>query len=158
MWAVCLVAWVDGAVLAVSVERVVSHLLVTIGLPRTEGVAMASTAKSGQTARQKARERRIALEAETKARNDRVEIWAAAVFTGVEDRDRSLGLAAAAEDAMADGLLGMAGEGLTTSEVADLCELTVGEVQKLVKRRREATAGVATAGVATPVVAPLTLR
>ena len=66
--------------------------------------------------------------------------------------------AAAAEDAMADGLLGMAGEGLTTSEVADLCELTVGEVQKLVKRRREATAGVATAGVATPGVGPVTLR
>ena len=31
---------------------------------------MASTAKVGQTARQKARERRVALEAETKARNE----------------------------------------------------------------------------------------
>ena len=102
---------------------------------------MASTAKAGQTARQKARERRIALEAETKARNDRIENWTAAVFTGVEERDRALQAAASAEDAMAGGLIGLAGEGLTTSEVADLCEMTVGEVQKLMKRRRDAGSG-----------------
>ena len=99
---------------------------------------MASTAKAGQTARQKARERRVALEAETKARNDRIENWTTEVFTGVEERDRALQAAASAEDAMADGLIGLAGEGLTTSEVADLCEMTQGEVQKLMKRRREA--------------------
>jgi hypothetical protein len=99
---------------------------------------MASTAKAGQTARQKARERRIALEAETKARNDRIENWTTEVFTGVEERDRALQAAASAEDAMADGLIGLAGEGLTTSEVADLCEMTQGEVQKLMKRRRDA--------------------
>ncbi|MGI8762299.1 MAG: hypothetical protein ACR2LF_13585 [Jatrophihabitantaceae bacterium] len=100
---------------------------------------MASTAKAGQTARQKARERRIALEAQTKERNDRIEDWTAAVFTGVQERDRALQAAAAAEEAMADGLIDLSGEGLTTSEVADLCELTTGEVQKLTKHRREAT-------------------
>lgn len=100
---------------------------------------MAGTAKAGQTARQRARERRIAMEAEAKARNDRIENWTAAVFTGLEDRDRALSQVSTAEHAMADGLLGLAGEGLTASEVADLCELTVGEVQKLTKRRREAT-------------------
>ena len=102
---------------------------------------MVSTAKAGQTARQKAWERRIALEAATKARNDRIENWTAAVLTGAEERDLALQAAAAAEDAMADGLIGLAGEGLTTSEVADLCEMTVGEVQKLMKRRREAGGG-----------------
>jgi DNA-directed RNA polymerase specialized sigma24 family protein len=102
---------------------------------------MASTAKAGQTARQKARERRIALEAEAKARNDRIENWTAVVFTGVEDRNRALQAAASAEDVMADGLIGLAGEGLTTSEVADLCEMTVGEVQKLMKRRRDTAGG-----------------
>ena len=100
---------------------------------------MASTAKAGLTARQKARQRRIALEAETKARNDRIENWTAAVFTGMEERDRALQVAALSEDAMADGLIGLAGEGLTTSEVADLCEMTVSEVQKLLKRRRDAS-------------------
>ena len=106
---------------------------------------MASTAKAGQTARQKARERRIALEAETKERNDRVENWTTKVFTGVEERDQALQAAASAEDAMADGLIGLAGEGLTTSEVADLCEMTQGEVTKLIKRRREASVGSDTA-------------
>jgi hypothetical protein len=106
---------------------------------------MASTAKAGQTARQKARERRIALEAETKERNDRIENWTTKVFTGVEERDQALQAAASAEDAMADGLIGLAGEGLTTSEVADLCEMTQGEVTKLVKRRREANGGADTA-------------
>ena len=99
---------------------------------------MASTAKAGQTARQKARERRIALEAETKERNDRIENWTTKVFTGIEERDQALQAAATAEDAMADGLIGLAGEGLTTSEVADLCEMTQGEVTKLMKRRRDA--------------------
>ncbi len=99
---------------------------------------MASTAKAGQTARQKARERRVALEAETKTRNDRIETWAAATFTGMGERDRALHVAASAEDAMADGLIGLVGEGLTTNEAADLCELTLGEVQKLMKRRRDA--------------------
>jgi hypothetical protein len=109
---------------------------------------MASTAKAGQTARQRARERRIALEAETKARNDRIEHWTAAVFTGVEERDRALQAAASAEDAMADGLIGLAGEGLTTGEVVDLCEMTVGEVQKLIKRRRDSGGGVSGASSA----------
>lgn len=97
---------------------------------------MASTAKAGQTARHKARERRIALEAEAKARNDRIENWTAAVFTGVEDRRRALQAAAEAEDAMADGLIGLAGEGLMTPTIAELCEMTAGEVHKLIKRRR----------------------
>lgn len=101
---------------------------------------MMSTAKAGQAARQRARERRIALEAETKARNDRIENWTAAVFAGIEDRARSVRAAASAEDAMADGLIGLAGEGLTTREVADLCEMAVGEVQKLMRRRRDAVA------------------
>lgn len=97
---------------------------------------MASTAKAGQTARQKARERRIALEAQTKARNDRIENWTAAVFTAVEERDRALQAAAAAENAMADGLIGLAGEGLASLTIAELCEMTAGEIQKLIKRRR----------------------
>lgn len=105
---------------------------------------MASTAKAGQTARQKARERRIALEAETKERNDRIENWTTKVFTGVEERDQALQAASAAEDGMADGLIGLAGEGLTTSEVAELCEMTQGEVTKLMKRRRDAGGGTAT--------------
>lgn len=79
---------------------------------------MASTKKAGQTARQKARERRIALEAETRARNDRIENWTTEVFTGVEERDRALRAVASAEDAMADGLIGLAGELLTTREAA----------------------------------------
>lgn len=97
---------------------------------------MASTAKAGQTARQKARERRIALEAQAKARNDRIENSTAAVFTGAEHRDRALQAAVEAEDAMADGLIDLAGEGLPTPTIAELCEMTAGEVHKLIKRRR----------------------
>lgn len=100
---------------------------------------MASTARAGQMARRRARERRIALEAQTKARNDRVENWTAAFFTGVEERDRALQTVGSAEDTMADALIGMAAEGLTTSEVAELCEVTIGEVHKLIKRRGEAS-------------------
>lgn len=97
---------------------------------------MASAAKAGQAARQRARQRRITLEAETKARNDRIEIWTTEVFKGVAQRDRALQAVASAEDAMADGLIGLAGEGLTTSNIAALCETTIGEIYKLTKRRR----------------------
>ena len=107
---------------------------------------MANAAKVGQAARQKARERRVALEAEAKARNDRIENWKTEVFTGIEERDRASQAAASAEDAMADGLLGLASEGLTASEVADLCEMTQGEVTKLMKRRREAVGAESSGG------------
>jgi DNA-directed RNA polymerase specialized sigma24 family protein len=99
---------------------------------------MASRANAGPTARRRARERRIALEAETKARNDRIENWTASFFTCVEERDRALQAVASADDAMADGLIALTAEGLTTKEVANLCEITVGEAHKLMKVRRQA--------------------
>lgn len=97
---------------------------------------MTSTNKAGQAARQKARERRIALEAQTKARNDRIENWTTEVFTGAAERDRALQAVASAEDAIADGLIGLVGEGLAAATIAALCDMPAGDVRKLIKRRR----------------------
>lgn len=97
---------------------------------------MASTARTRQTARQRARERRVALDADAKARNDRIESWTAEVFTGAETRGRALEAVAAAEDAMADGLARLTCEGLVAAEIAKLCEMSARDVHRLLRNRR----------------------
>lgn len=97
---------------------------------------MASTTKVDQLARAKARERRIALDRDRKARDERIEDGAARVFAGVTARQAAQEQVSVAEATMAAGLNVLAREGLTTSQLAELCELTVGEVQRLTKRQR----------------------
>lgn len=97
---------------------------------------MTGTTKVGQAARQKARERRIALEAESKARNDRIEEWTIEVFSAAGERDRALRAAASAEDAIAAGLIGLVGEGLPVATVATLCDMPAADVQRFIRRRR----------------------
>jgi hypothetical protein len=98
---------------------------------------MTSTTKVDQAARQKARERRIALDRDRKARDERIEAAAAQVFAGVTAREEALEGVTRAEATVGDGLRALTGEGLTVSQVAELCELTLGEVQRLTKRQRD---------------------
>jgi hypothetical protein len=99
---------------------------------------MASTTKVDQAARAKARERCIALDKDRQARDARIEAGAAEVFAGVAARESAKAQVKAAEDTMATGLVALMKEGLTTVQVAELCELTVSEVQKLTKKRHRA--------------------
>ena len=97
---------------------------------------MASTTKVDQAARAKARERRVALDKDRQARDARIEGGAAELFAGVAAREVAQQQVRDAEETMATGLSALLKEGLTTVQVAELCELTVGEVQKLTKRRQ----------------------
>jgi hypothetical protein len=98
---------------------------------------MTSTTKVDQAARQRARERRIALDEGRKARDERIEGAAALVFAGVAAREEALAGVTRAEATVGDALRALTGEGLTTAQVAELCELSLGEVQRLIKRHRD---------------------
>ena len=101
---------------------------------------MTSMTKVDQTARQKARERRIALDRDRKARDERIEAAAALVFAGVAAREEALAGVMRAEATVGDGLRALTGEGLTVSQVVELCELSLGEVQRLMRRQRDSDA------------------
>ncbi len=88
-------------------------------------------ASQKQAALNKARERRVALDRDRAARDNRVEQAAAKVFVLFEQH-------AAAEQAMQDAHAGVGKalrelleEGITVDGVAELCELEVGEVRRL---------------------------
>lgn len=88
-------------------------------------------ASQKQAALNKARERRVALDRDRAARDNRVEQAAAKVFVLLEQH-------AEAERAMQDAHAGVGKalrelleEGITVDGVAELCELEVGEVRRL---------------------------
>ncbi len=94
----------------------------------------------------KARERRVALDRDRQARDSRVEQAAARVFLGVEQR-------AAAERAVQDAdvrigtaLRELLAERITVEDVAQLCDLDVADVRRLL--RLPARAATAAAGPA----------
>jgi hypothetical protein len=103
---------------------------------------MPSTAKVDQAARVKARERRLAMERDRAARDARIEDAAAAVFAALASRTDAECAATAADERVAGGLRRLLEEGLTTHQAAQLCDLTAGAVQKLL-RRHAATPAIA---------------
>ena len=95
---------------------------------------MTSTAKVDQAARVKARERRLAMERDRAARDSRIEYAAAAVFAALASRTDAERATAAADERVAHGLRRLLEEGLTTHQTAQLCDLTAGTAQKLLRR------------------------
>ena len=95
---------------------------------------MTSTAKVDQAARVKARERRLAMERDRAARDSRIEDAAAAVFAALASRMDAERASTAADEHVADGLRRLLDEGLTTHQAAQLCDLTPGAAQKLLRR------------------------
>ena len=81
---------------------------------------MGRTARSVQAARQKARERRVALDVDREARDRRVEGAAAAEA-----------VAAAANAAIGSALVRLAGEGLGVDAVVQLVDLDAAQVRRL---------------------------
>jgi hypothetical protein len=103
---------------------------------------MPSTAKVDQAARAKARERRLAMERDRATQDARIEDAAAAVFAALASRTDAERATAAADERIAHGLRRLLAEGLTTHQAAQLCDLTAGAAQKLLRRHpsRPATA------------------
>jgi hypothetical protein len=100
----------------------------------TEGIAMPSTAKADQAARVKARERRLAMERDRAARDSRIEDAATTVFAALASRTDAERATIAADERVAHGLRRLLEEGLTTQQAAQLCDLTAGAAQKLLRR------------------------
>ncbi len=82
----------------------------------------------------KARERRLVMERDRAARDSRIEDAAAAVFAAHASRMDAERATAAADERVAGGLRRLLEEGLTTHQAAQLCDLTAGAAQKLLRR------------------------
>lgn len=85
-----------------------------------------------QAARQKARERRIALDVGREARDRRIEDAAAGVFARLEQRAEAEQTIAATNAAIGD-LTRLAAEGMSVDAVAQLVELEAAEVRRLAR-------------------------
>lgn len=96
-----------------------------------------------QAARQKARDRRIAMDVDREARDRRIEDAAAQVFTRLEQRAEAEAAIAAANAAIGTAVVKLAAEGLNAEAVAQLLELEVVEVRRLCRAAANVAAGTA---------------
>jgi len=92
---------------------------------------MGRTAKSQQQARAKARQRRIVLDHDRAVRDERVEAAAGEVFLALAERADASGQIRTAEVRASDALQRILAEGIKADGVAQLCDLSVGEVHRL---------------------------
>ncbi|MCU1675977.1 MAG: uncharacterized protein JWM93_735 [Frankiales bacterium] len=92
---------------------------------------MGRTANSLQDARKKARERRIALDADRELRDRRIEDAAVEVFALIGERDEAEAAIVNANALIGEKLRSLAGEGLSPESVAQLVDLEVSEVRRL---------------------------
>jgi hypothetical protein len=98
-----------------------------------------------QAARQKARDRRIALDVGREARDRRIEDAAACVFERLEERAEAERTIAATNAVIGEALTRLTGEGLGVDAVAELLELEVAEIRRLSRVAANAPAAVAVA-------------
>lgn len=102
---------------------------------------MGKTTNSAVAARKLARERRMKLDEDRAARDERIEVAAAAVFVAQADRQDALAAVTAAETSMAGSVRTLLdAEGLTQAQTADLLGLDSGEVRRLAKVAGDSTA------------------
>lgn len=94
---------------------------------------MAKTLKTTQAALTRARERRVALDAERDARDRRIEGAAAEVFMLLGDRTEAEGDVAAANAAIGQALRRVLDEGIGAAAAGRLVDLDVAEVRRLTK-------------------------
>lgn len=89
---------------------------------------------SAVAARKLARERRLKLDVDRAARDQRIEDAAAVVFVAQVERGEALAAVAAAETLMAVSVRTLLeAEGLTQAQTAELLDLDTAEVRRLVK-------------------------
>lgn len=95
---------------------------------------MGKTTNGAIAARKLARERRMKLDEDRAARDERIESAAAAVFVAQGDREAALAAVSGAEAAMAGSVRTLLDdEGLTQTQTAELLGLDTGEVRRLAK-------------------------
>ena len=99
---------------------------------------MGRIAKLEQQARTKARQRRIAMDCDRATRDNRVEATAAEAILALGARDEALRQVRAAEVRAGDALQRIIAQGVKVGGVAQLCDLSVGEVQRLRRAAHEA--------------------
>ena len=92
---------------------------------------MGRIAKSQQQARAKARQRRIALDHDRAMRDERVEAAAGEAILALAERVDASAQVQAAEVRVGDALQRILAEGIKADGVAQLCDLSVGEVHRL---------------------------
>jgi len=99
---------------------------------------MGRTAKLEQQARTKARQRRIAMDYDRATRDKRVEANAAEAILALGEREDAVRQVRAAEVRAGDALQRIIAEDVKVGGVAQLCDLSVGEVQRLRRAAQEA--------------------
>lgn len=99
---------------------------------------MGRIAKLEQQARTKARQRRIAMDYDRATRDNRVEATAAEAILALGEREEAVRQVRAAEVRAGDALQRIIAEGVKVGGAAQLCDLSIGEVQRL--RRAAQTA------------------
>ena len=99
---------------------------------------MGRVAKSEQQARAKARARRIALDHDRAARDERVEAAAVEAILALGDRDHAARQVRATEVRVGAALQRVIAEGVKVDGAARLCDLSIGDVQRLRRAAQEA--------------------
>src|SRR5471030_1527270 len=107
---------------------------------------MGRVAKLEQQARTKARQRRIAMDYDRATRDKRVEANAAEAILALGEREDALRQVRAAEVRAGDALQRIIAEDVKVGGVAQLCDLSVGEVQRLRRAAQEAQGSHGNAG------------
>jgi len=101
-------------------------------------LALGRIAKSEQQARTKARQRRIAMDYARATRDKRVEANAAEAILALGEREDAVRQLRSAEVRAGDALQRIIAEDVKVGGVAQLCDLSVGEVQRLRRAAQEA--------------------
>ena len=105
---------------------------------RRRALAMGRIAKLEQQARTKARQRRIAMDYDRATRDMRVEATAAEAILALGEREDAVRQVRSAEVRAGDALQRIIAEDVKVGGVAQLCDLSVGEVQRLRRAAQEA--------------------
>jgi len=99
---------------------------------------MGRVAKLEQQARTKARQRRIAMDYDRATRDKRVEANAAEAILALGEREDAVRQVRSAEVRAGDALQRIIAEDVKVGGVAQLCDLSVGEVQRLRRATHDA--------------------
>jgi hypothetical protein len=107
-------------------------------MTRSASVQAANRAATRGDRLRVARERRMALDPERVARDERIDQAVADVGVALEERDRAADAVTAAERNAGEAVDRLLAEQLTGAQVAQLCALTTSEVTRLRSRIGEA--------------------
>lgn len=94
---------------------------------------MAARGNDRVVARNRARERRLALDADRRRRDERVDVAVADFDLAAADREAALAAVTACEVAMGSALSAVLAEGESTERAAALCEVNPSEVRRLTR-------------------------